>query len=34
MADLEELGLVTSPHTSAGRVPTGPGSRPRDLLSR
>ena len=22
MADLEELGLVTSPHTSAGRVPT------------
>lgn len=23
MADLEELGLVSSPHTSAGRVPTG-----------
>ena len=22
MADLEELGLVTSPHTSAGRIPT------------
>src|SRR6201996_68549 len=22
MADLEELGFVTSPHTSAGRVPT------------
>ncbi len=23
MADLEEIGLVSSPHTSAGRVPTG-----------
>ena len=23
MADLEELGLVSSPHTSAGRIPTG-----------
>lgn len=22
MADLEELGFITSPHTSAGRVPT------------
>ena len=27
MADLEELGLVTSPHTSAGRVPTVQGYR-------
>src|SRR5574341_2295239 len=27
MADLEELGLVTSPHTSAGRVPTPRGIR-------
>jgi heat-inducible transcriptional repressor len=27
MADLEELGLVTSPHTSAGRVPTSQGIR-------
>ena len=27
MADLEELGLVASPHTSAGRVPTGKGYR-------
>lgn len=27
MADLEELGLVTSPHTSAGRVPTVHGYR-------
>jgi heat-inducible transcriptional repressor len=27
MADLEELGLVTSPHTSAGRVPTVRGYR-------
>lgn len=27
MADLEELGLVTSPHTSAGRMPTVPGYR-------
>src|SRR5512134_69896 len=27
MADLEELGLVTSPHTSAGRVPTPRGMR-------
>ncbi len=27
MADLEELGLVTSPHTSAGRVPTEFGLR-------
>ncbi|HSD61018.1 MAG TPA: heat-inducible transcriptional repressor HrcA [Burkholderiales bacterium] len=27
MSDLEELGLVTSPHTSAGRVPTPRGMR-------
>lgn len=27
MADLEELGLVASPHTSAGRVPTAAGFR-------
>jgi len=27
MADLEELGLVTSPHTSSGRVPTVSGYR-------
>lgn len=27
MADLEELGLVTSPHTSAGRIPTAKGYR-------
>ena len=27
MADLEEMGLVISPHTSAGRVPTGLGYR-------
>lgn len=27
MADLEAMGLVTSPHTSAGRVPTGLGYR-------
>ncbi len=27
MADLEELGLVTAPHTSAGRVPTSQGYR-------
>ncbi|SPJ16590.1 Heat-inducible transcription repressor HrcA (fragment) [Burkholderiales bacterium] len=27
MADLEELGLVISPHTSAGRVPTPRGYR-------
>jgi len=27
MADLEELGLVSSPHTSAGRVPTPRGYR-------
>ncbi len=27
MAELEELGLVTSPHTSAGRVPTALGYR-------
>src|SRR5215217_4716882 len=27
MADLEEMGLVASPHTSAGRVPTPRGYR-------
>src|ERR1700739_731956 len=27
MADLEELGLIVSPHTSAGRVPTPRGYR-------
>lgn len=27
MSDLEELGLVTSPHTSAGRIPTPRGYR-------
>lgn len=27
MADLEEMGLVTSPHTSAGRIPTASGYR-------
>ncbi len=27
MAELEDLGLVSSPHTSAGRVPTGRGYR-------
>lgn len=27
MSDLEELGLVTSPHTSAGRIPTARGYR-------
>jgi heat-inducible transcriptional repressor len=27
MADLEDMGLVTSPHTSAGRVPTPRGYR-------
>lgn len=27
MADLEEMGLVVSPHTSAGRVPTAAGYR-------
>ena len=27
MADLEEMGLVASPHTSAGRVPTAKGYR-------
>jgi heat-inducible transcriptional repressor len=27
MADLEDLGLVTSPHTSAGRIPTDKGYR-------
>ncbi len=27
MADLEEMGFVTSPHTSAGRIPTDKGYR-------
>ena len=27
MSDLEELGLVASPHTSAGRIPTARGYR-------
>ncbi len=27
MADLEELGLITAPHTSAGRMPTVTGYR-------
>src|SRR5438105_5242968 len=27
MADLEEMGLIASPHTSAGRVPTPRGYR-------
>ncbi|HRQ60353.1 MAG TPA: heat-inducible transcriptional repressor HrcA, partial [Alphaproteobacteria bacterium] len=27
MADLEELGLLCSPHTSAGRIPTDTGLR-------
>ena len=27
MSDLEELGLITAPHTSAGRVPTAKGYR-------
>ncbi len=41
MADLEELGLIASPHTSAGRIPTARGyrlfvdtmltARPRDM---
>ena len=43
MADLEELGLIASPHTSAGRIPTARGyrlfvdtmltARPRELDS-
>ena len=27
MADLEEMGFIASPHTSAGRIPTGKGYR-------
>src|SRR5437868_11907500 len=27
MADLEEMGFVASPHTSAGRIPTAKGYR-------
>ena len=28
MSDLEEMGLVSAPHTSAGRIPTPKGYRP------
>lgn len=44
MADLEDLGLIASPHTSAGRIPTARGyrlfvdtmltARPRELPAR
>ncbi|MDD2360431.1 MAG: DeoR family transcriptional regulator, partial [Syntrophaceticus schinkii] len=27
MSDLEELGLILQPHTSAGRIPSQPGYR-------
>ncbi|MBT6211023.1 MAG: hypothetical protein HOI35_13525, partial [Woeseia sp.] len=27
MSDLEELGLISAPHTSAGRIPTAQGYR-------
>ena len=27
MSDLEEMGFITSPHTSAGRIPTSLGYR-------
>ncbi len=27
MADLEDIGLIASPHTSAGRIPTAKGYR-------
>ena len=27
MADLEEIGLLSAPHTSAGRIPTAQGYR-------
>ena len=27
MSDLEEMGLITQPHTSAGRIPTDQGYR-------
>ncbi|MDY0213810.1 MAG: heat-inducible transcriptional repressor HrcA, partial [Desulfuromonadaceae bacterium] len=27
MADLEEMGFIASPHTSAGRIPTDKGYR-------
>ena len=27
MSDLEDMGMVSAPHTSAGRVPTPKGSR-------
>ena len=33
MADLEELGFLAQPHTSAGRIPTGAGARPRTSWS-
>src|SRR5687768_11985346 len=32
MADLEEMGFVASPHTSAGRIPTPKGYRLLTLL--
>src|SRR6266403_2168858 len=31
MADLEDLGFVASPHTSAGRIPTDKGYRPAEV---
>lgn len=36
MADLEEMGLITQPHTSAGRIPTDAGYRlyVDDMLSK
>src|SRR5579872_6326233 len=36
LAELEQIGLLTHPHTSAGRVPTGDGYRyyARTLLDR
>ena len=34
MADLEELGLIASPHTSAGRVPTVELCRRRDRAAQ
>ena len=32
MADLEDMGFITSPHTSAGRVPTARGYRFLSLI--
>src|SRR6476661_4707795 len=34
MADLEELGLIVSPHTSAGRIPTAQPPRERDMAQQ